>query len=45
MSPVLSAKMRRNSFEKEQLWHTLDIGNVFKPTFDFKIHMAFNLRK
>ena len=28
----LSAKMRRN----EQLQHTLNIGNMFKPTFDFK---------
>ena len=29
---VLSAKVRR----KEQLWHTLDIGNIFGPTFGFK---------
>ncbi len=28
----LSAKMRRN----ERLWQTLDIGNMFKPTFGFK---------
>jgi hypothetical protein len=36
MSPVLSAKMRRNSSQNEQLWHTLHIGNVFGPTFDFE---------
>jgi hypothetical protein len=29
---VLSAKVRRN----EWLWQTLDIGNMFKPTFYFK---------
>ena len=29
MSPVLSAKVRRKSSQNEQLWHTLDIGNVF----------------
>ena len=31
--------MRRN----EQLWHTLDIGNMFGPTFGFKIHNCCNL--
>ena len=30
---ILSAKGRRN----EWLWQTLDIGNMFGPTFDFRI--------
>ena len=29
-------KVRRNSFKKERLWQTLDIGNVFRPTFGLK---------
>ena len=29
---VLSAKVREN----EHLWQTLDIGNMFEPTFGFK---------
>jgi hypothetical protein len=44
MSSVLSAKVKRNSSKVEQLWHTLDIGNVHMPTFGFKIHSYFNLR-
>ena len=31
---ALSAKVRRN----ERLWHILDIGNIFGPTFGFKFH-------
>ena len=33
MSPVLSAKVRRNSSQNEELWDTLDIGNVFLANF------------
>ena len=44
MSQVLSAKARRNSSQNEQLWQTLDIGNVIKPTYDFKISNNLNLR-
>ena len=29
---ALSGNVRRN----EQLWHTIDIGNMFGPTFGFK---------
>jgi hypothetical protein len=36
---VLSAKMGN-----EQLWHTLDIGNMFGPTFGLKNSQYFNLR-
>lgn len=32
---VLSAKVRRNELLNEWLWHTLDIGNMFGPTFGF----------
>jgi hypothetical protein len=35
---VLRVKVRRN----EPLWQTLDIGNMFGPTFDFKIHNIVN---
>ena len=36
MFPVLSAKARRNQSQNEMLWHTLNINNVFGPTFNFK---------
>ena len=35
MSLVLSAKVRRNSSQNEQLWQTLNISNVLKPIVDF----------
>ena len=28
-----SAKVRRDSSQNEQLWQTLDIGDVFRPTY------------
>ena len=34
--PTLSAKVRRNSSQNEQLWQTLDIDNVFGPNLGFK---------
>jgi len=37
---VLGAKARRN----ERSWHTPYIGNMFGPTFGFKIHSNFYLR-
>jgi hypothetical protein len=36
--------VRRNSSPNYWLWHTLNIGNVFGPTFGFKIHSNFNPR-
>ena len=30
------AKLRGNQSQNEQLWHTLDISNVFEPTFGLK---------
>ena len=35
---VLSAKVRRN----ERLWHTLDIGNMFRSTSGLKIFNSRN---
>jgi hypothetical protein len=37
---ILMAKVRRN----EQFWQTLYIGNMFMPTFGFKIHNNYNWR-
>ena len=37
MSLVLNAKVRRNLSQDEWLWQTLEVGNVFGPTFGFKI--------
>ena len=37
---VLSAKVRIN----KGLWQSLGIGNMFMPTFGFKIHSVLNLR-
>jgi hypothetical protein len=34
---VLSAKVRRIEWLNEQLWHILDIGDMFGPTFGFTI--------
>ena len=34
---VMNAKLMRN----EQLWQTLDIGNMFGSTFGFKLHNDF----
>ena len=31
MSPVLSAKVKRELSQNKRFWHTLDIGNVFRP--------------
>ena len=36
MSLVLTAKVRRNLSQNEQLWQTPEIGNVLGPTFGFK---------
>ena len=33
MSMVPSGKVKTNSSQNEWLWHTLDISNVFEPTF------------
>jgi hypothetical protein len=37
MSLVLSAKVRRIFSQNERFWQTVDIGNVIRPTFGFKI--------
>lgn len=37
---AFSAKVRKN----EQLWHTIDICNMFGPTFGFENHNNFNVR-
>ena len=37
---ILSAKVSRN----ERLWHTIDIGSMFEPTFGFKFHNHFKLK-
>ena len=38
MSSSLSAKERRNWPQNEQLWQTLEICDLFGPTFGFKFH-------
>ena len=45
MSLLLSAKVKRNSSQNEQLWKILDIGNVFGPTTGFKNAHDFQIIK
>jgi hypothetical protein len=45
MFMVLCAKIRRISSQNEQLWQTLDIGNVFGPTFGFKNSKIFQFKE
>ena len=33
---ILSLRVRKNSSQTKQLQHTLDIGNMFEPTFGFE---------
>ena len=37
---VLIAKAMIKSSKNEQLWHTLDIGSMFRPLFELKIFTA-----
>ena len=41
---VLSAEMRRNQWLNEWLWQTLDIDNMFGPTFGLNYPRILNLR-
>ena len=45
MSPILSAKVRRNLPQNEQLWQPLDTSNVFVPTFSFKNSQYFQFKE
>ena len=44
MSLIFSATARRNSSQNGRLWQTLDIANMFKPTFGFKDSQLFQSR-
>ena len=44
MSLPLSARVRKNSSHHDRLEQTLDIDNMFEPTFAFKNSHAFQLK-
>ena len=44
MSLLLSGKVRKNSSQHDRLGQTLDIGNMFKPTFAFKNSHSFQFK-